>query len=252
MKKKRNKTYALNFIAFICFVLALCLIVLLRVFNHESFIRWYSKYVDTLASYEEWMLTYGSTLTSVLLILLNFLLKALLPWFPIACICVASGVLFEWYYALIINLVGMIILFTTKFYWGRRFGGGNAEKILSRYETAYEFIDESRLGSGVVLFFLRLSPCMPVNSVSCLYGSTDISYTRFIILSVIGYSYKLFSYTLIGRSVYDPASASFIVPLILLLIFSGMMLLSFSGALQLKNMINKIFFRKVGKDDKFQ
>lgn len=252
MKKKRNKTYALNFIALICFVLALALIILLRVFNHESFIRWYSKYVDTLASYEEWMLTYGATLTSVILILINFFLKAVLPWFPIACICVASGVLFEWYYALIINLAGMIILFTAKFYWGRRFGGGNAEKILSKYETAYGFIDESRLGSGAVLFFLRLVPCMPVNSVSCLYGSTDISYTRYIILSVIGYTYKLFSYTLIGRSVYDPASASFIVPLILLLIFSGMMLLSLSGALELKNMINKIFFRKVGKDDKFQ
>ncbi len=252
MKKKRNRTYALNFVAFICFVLALALIILLRVFNHESFIRWYSKYVDTLASYEEWMLTYGATLTSVILILVNFFLKAAIPWFPIACICVASGVLFEWYYALLINLSGMVILFTAKFYWGRRFGGGNAEKILSKYETAYEFIDKSRLGSGVVLFFLRLVPCMPVNSVSCLYGSTDISYLRYIIISVVGYTYKLFSYTLIGRSVYDPASASFIVPLILLLIFSGMMLLSLSGALELTNMINKLFFRKVGKDDKFQ
>lgn len=252
MKNKKSKTYALNFVAFICFVLALALIILLRVFNHESFIRWYSKYVDTLASYEEWMLTYGATVTSVLLILLNFFLKAAIPWFPIACICVASGVLFEWYYALLINFAGAVILFTSKFYWGRRFGGGNAEKILSKYETAYEFIDKSRLGSGVVLFFLRLVPCMPVNSVSSLYGSTDISYPRYIIISLIGYTYKLFSYTLIGRSVYDPASASFIVPLILLLIFSGMMLLSLSGALELTNMINKLFFRKVGKDDKFQ
>ena len=250
MKKKRNRTYALNFVAFICFVLALALIILLRVFNHESFIRWYSKYVDTLASYEEWMLTYGATLTSVILILINFFLKAAIPWFPLACICVASGVLFEWYYALLINLAGMIILFTAKFYWGRRFGGGNAEKILSKYETAYEFIDKSRLGSGAVLFFLRLVPCMPVNSVSSLYGSTDIAYWRYIIISVAGYGYKLFSYTLIGRSVYDPASASLIVPLILLLIFSGMMLLSLSGALELTNMINKLFFRKVGKDDK--
>lgn len=252
MKKKRNKTYALNFIAFICFVLALALIILLRVFNHESFIRWYSKYVDTLASYEEWMLTYGATLTSVLLILINFVLKAVIPWFPIACMCVASGVLFEWYYALLINLAGMVILFTAKFYWGRRFGGGNAEKILSKYESAYEFIDQSRLGSGAVLFFLRLAPCVPVNSVSSLYGSTDISYLRYVICSVAGYAYKLFSYTLIGRSVYDPASASFIVPLILLLIFSGMMLLSLSGALELTNMINKLFFRKVGENDKFQ
>jgi uncharacterized membrane protein YdjX (TVP38/TMEM64 family) len=252
LKKKRNRTFALNFIAFICFVLALALIILLRVFNHESFIRWYSKYVDTLASYEEWMLTYGATLTSVILILINFFLKAAIPWFPLACICVASGVLFEWYYALLINLAGMVILFTAKFYWGRRFGGGNAEKILSKYETVYEFIDKSRLGSGAVLYFLRLVPCMPVNSVSSLYGSTDIQYWRYIIISVIGYGYKLFSYTLIGRSVYNPASASFIVPLILLLIFSGMMLLSLSGALELTNMINKLFFRKVGKDDKFQ
>ena len=252
MKQKKSKTYALNFIAFICFVLALALIVLLRVFNHESFIRWYSKYVDTLASYEKWMLTYGATFTSVFLILLNFFLKAAIPWFPIACICVASGVLFEWYYALLINIAGAVILFTSKFYWGRRFGGGNAEKILSKYETAYEFIDKSRLGSGAVLFFLRLVPCVPVNSVSCLYGSTDISYPRYIILSLLGYTYKLFSYTLIGRSVYDPASASFIVPLILLLIFSGMMLLSLSGALELTSMINKLFFRKVGKNDKLQ
>ena len=252
MKKKKSKTYALNFIAFICFLLALALIILLRVFNHESFIRWYSKYVDTLASYEEWMLTYGASITSVILILVNFFLKAVIPWFPIACICVASGVLFEWYHAMLINLAGMIILFSAKFFWGRRFGGGNAEKILSKYETAYEFIEESRLGSGAVLFFLRLVPCVPVNSVSSLYGSTDITYLRYIIFSVLGYSYKLFSYTLIGRSVYDPASASFIVPLILLLIFSGMVLLSLSGALELTSMINKIFFRKVGKNDKLQ
>ena len=252
MKKRRSRTYAINTMAFVCFVLALALIILLRIFSHDSFILWYSKYVDTLASYEEWMLTYGASITTVLLILVNFFLKSAIPWFPIACICVASGVLFEWYWALLINLAGMILLFTAKFFWGRRFGGGNAEKILSKYETAYEFIDKSRLGSGVVLFFLRLVPCLPVNSVSCLYGSTDISYLRYIVLSVLGYSYKLFSYTLIGRSVYDPASASFIVPLILLLIFSGMMLLSLSGALELTNLLNKIFFRKVGKNDKLQ
>ena len=252
MKKRRSKTYAINTMAFTCFVLALAMIILLRIFSLESFTQWYSKYVDTLASYEIWMQTYGATFTSVFLILLNFFLKAVIPWFPIACMCVASGVLFEWYYALLINVAGMIILFTVKFYWGRRFGGGNAEKILSKYETAYEFIDKSRLGSGVVLFFLRLVPFMPANSVSCLYGSTDISYVRYIIISVIGCFYKLFSYTTIGRSVYDPASAWFLVPMIVLLIFSGMMLLSLSGALELKKLLNKIFFRKVGKNDKLQ
>ena len=237
MKKKKSKTYAINTMAFICFLLALALLVLLRIFSLDSFTQWYSKYVDTLAEFEVWMQTYGATFTSVFLILINFFLKAVIPWFPIACMCVASGVLFEWYYALLINIAGMIILFTVKFYWGRRFGGGNAEKILSKYETAYDFIDKSRLGSGVVLFFLRFVPCFPVNSVSTLYGSTDISYKRYLAISIIGCFYKLFSYTTIGRNVFDPASASFILPLIVLLIFSGMMLLSLSGALQLRNLI---------------
>ena len=236
MKRRKSRTYAINSMAFICFVLALALIILLRIFSNDSFTEWYSRYIDTLASYEVWMQMYGATLTSVVIILFNFFLKAAIPWFPIACMCVASGVMFEWYYALLINMIGMVILFTAKFYWGRRFGGGNAEKILSKYETAYEFIDKSRLGSGVVLFFLRFVPCFPVNSVSTLYGSTDISYSRYIIISVLGCFYKVFSYTTIGRNVFDPASASFILPMILLLIFSGMMLLSLSGALQLRKL----------------
>ena len=72
---------------------------------------------------------------------------------------------------------------------------------------------------------------MPVNSVSRLYGTTEIPYGRYMLISVLGFTYKLFSYTIIGRNVFDPASASFIVPLILLFIFSGIVLLSLSGAI---------------------
>lgn len=231
MNKNKSRSYWLNLLAFICFTLALVLIVLLRVFRNEDFVLWYNRYVDTLVSYEIWMQTYGATWISVVVILINYALKALVPWFPIACICVVSGVLFKWYWAILINLVGLAILFTIKFFWGRRFGGGNAEKILEKYDNAHHFIDSSKLGSGVVLFMLRLLPCMPVNSVSRLYGTTEIPYGRYMLISALGFTYKLFSYTIIGRNVFDPASASFIVPMILLFIFSGMVLLSLSGAI---------------------
>ena len=226
----------LNTMAFVCFLLALVLIVLLRVFRLEAFLEWYGRYNDTLLYYEIWMQTYGATWISVISILANFALKALIPWFPIPCLCVASGVLFEWYYALLINLAGMIILFTIKFFWGKKFGGGNAEKILAKYDTAHNFIDSSKLGSHLVLFLLRFMPCIPVNSVSCLYGTTYISYWSYIVISAAGFIYKLFSYTVIGRNVFDPASASFIVPFILLLIFSGMVLLFLSGAFEIRSL----------------
>ncbi len=229
----------MNTAAFFCFFAVLALIILLRVFQDERFLSWYGRYTETLDSYEIWMQAYGATWISVLFIFVNYVLKALIPWFPISCICVASAVMFKWYYALIINLLGLIILFTIKFFWGRRVDGGNAEKILAKYDNAHSFIDSGKLGSGIALFFFRLIPALPVNAVSTLYGGTDISYLRFLLISCLGFSYRLISYIIIGRNVFDPASASFIVPFILLLFFTGTVLLSLSGAITVTDIFDR-------------
>ena len=228
MARSKKAKFSLSFAAFICFLVALALTVLLRAFKDESFLGWYDTYTDTLIYYEQWMQTYGATWISALLIVFNFLLKALLPWFPISCICVVAGVLFKWYYALLINIIGMAILFTVRYFWGKRFGAGNAEKILEKYAVK-SFIDSKSLRSDVVLFGLRFAP-LPINSISTIYGTTDMPYIRYVLVSVAGFSYKIFSYTVIGRNVYDPASASFIVPLIILFVITGFILLSLGAA----------------------
>ena len=239
LKKEKGRSYAMSFAAFICLLISLILIILLRLFQIESVIEWYDKYTQTLDSFEKWMQANGATWYSVMIILANFVLKAIIPWFPISCICVASGVMFKWYYAIAINICGLTILFTIKYFWGKRLGGGNAEKILSKYDRAHKFIDNSKLGSTVVLFFLRLCPSLPINSVSQLYGTTDIGYVKYILVSLLGFSYKLFSYTLIGRSVFDPMSAKFVVPLILLFFFSGIVLLALNGVIVLTSPVFK-------------
>lgn len=229
LDKGQKRSYALNFAAFICFSLALVLVVLLRLFQFDSVVIWYNKYTETLKNFEAMIQSYGASWLSVGIIFLNFLVKAIIPWFPISCICVVSGVLFKWYYAFLINIAGLVLLFTVRFFWGRRFGGGNAEKILAKYDRAHNFIDSSRFGSSLVLFLLRLFPCLPINAVSQLYSTTGISYLKYLLVSLAGFSYKLFSYTIIGHNVYDPLSANFIVPLILLLMFSGLALLALNG-----------------------
>ncbi len=234
MNKSKKTRYSLNFAAFVCFLAALALIVLLRVFKDESFLMWYNRFTDTLMYYELWMQTYGATWISALLILANYALKALMPWFPISCICVVAGVLFKWYWAIAVNMAGIVILFTIRYFWGKHFGAGNAEKILNRYVSVKNLIDSGNLGSNVVLFSLRLSPLVPLNSVSSIYGTTDMPYVQYLAVSIFGFSYKLFSYTIIGRNVFNPASASFIVPFIILMLFSGFVLLSLSGALTVK------------------
>lgn len=234
MKSKKSASYSFSTAAFFCFLLALVLIILLRLFNTQEFLRWYNRYTDTLNNFELWIQNYGATWVSVLVILINYTIKAFIPWFPLSCICVASAVLFKWYIAVAINIAGMSIYFTAKFLWGRKHGGGNAEKILARYDKAHTFIDSSKAGSKAVLFFCRLMPGIPLGSVSTLYGSTDITLLQYLIISIAGFLYKIISYVIIGRNVFDPASAGFIAPFIPLLIFSGLVLLSVGGVVSLK------------------
>ena len=228
--KDKSWEHTLRFMSLLCFLFVLALLFLLRLFNTDSFLGWYSRYTDTLTEFEAWLENYGATPLAVVIILFNYALKAVIPWFPVSCICVASAVLFKWYYALAINLAGLAVLFILKFLWGRTNGGGNAEKLLSKYDAAYRLVDECKLGSDVVLFFSRLIPSIPINSVSCIYGTTEIPLGKFLLISELGFLPKAVSYIIIGRNVFDPASASFVVPFIPLILFSGMVFLSLGNA----------------------
>ena len=229
----------------ICFSTVLALLFLLRLFKTEQFLEWYNRYTNTLVEFELWLETHGATPLSVVLILFNYALKAVMPWFPVSCICVASAVLFKWYQALIINLVGLAILFSLKFYWGRLRGAGNAGKLLERYDWMSKAIEDKEVSSGVILFFSRLIPSMPINSVSCLYGATEMPLGRFLLISETGFLFKAISYIIIGRNVFDPASASFVVPFIPLILVSGLVFLSLGGAFE--NYKNKISKNKLSK-----
>lgn len=232
MKKSKSWSYALRVISLMCFLTVLALLVLLRIFQTDQFLHWYARYTETLSNFEIWIENYGATPLAVVIILVNYVLKAVLPWFPVSCICVASAVIFKWYDALAINIAGLTVLFTIKFFWGKHFGGGNAEKLLMKYDSVYRLVDSSGLGSGVVLFLSRLLPSIPINSVSCLYGTTDMPLWRFIIISLTGFMYKAVTYIIIGRNVFDPASASFIVPFIPHILFSGIIFLSLSSVIE--------------------
>lgn len=77
-----------------------------------------------------------------------------------------------------------------------------------------------------MLLALRLVPGFPISGVSKVYGSMKFPYWKFILLSSVGFAPKLISYTFIGTNVYDPLSPAFLVPIITLLIISGISLLS--------------------------
>ena len=96
-------------------------------------------------------------------------------------------------------------------------------------EKLKNLIQQDGSGNPALLIALRLLPGVPINGISGIYGSFDFGYGSFVALSLIGFMPKLISFTLVGGNIYDPLSAGFIVPIMLLAFFTGVSLLSVNG-----------------------
>lgn len=238
--KKKTVTKITYIVSAVCFIMAVALAILIRLLHVDSIAQWYARWTHALLSYEQSVENISDKWIAALFIETNFILKAFVPWLPISLLCFATGVIFKWYIAIPLNVAGLAMQFTIKYFWGKWRGGGNAQKLISRNESVYKVLSENnKIGSPIALFTSRFIPCMPVNAVSQIYGSYGFSYWKYLLISILGFSYKLYSYTLVGRNVFDPLATKVLLPLIPLFFISGIVLLFFSGALTITETAKK-------------
>ena len=195
----------------------------------EGLWHWYTQIKHSLAQLEEFILTIDIAWVFVCAILLLFAVKSVLPIYPTSTVCFLTGVVLPMYMAIPVNIAGFIVLLTIRYFFGRRFGAGNAWKLISKTDTLRKLIQKDGKGNSALLIALRLIPGLPVNSISGIYGSFDFGYLKFVLFSVIGFMPKIISFTFVGRNVFDPLSAGFLVPIMILLFATGISLLSVNG-----------------------
>lgn len=227
-KKEKSKKYLL-FGGLILIALSLATGALLFSLQFEELWRWYSQAQGKLTELEDYIMHIDRSLIFFGAIMLLFAVKSFFPIYPTSTVCFLTGVVLPTYFAIPVNILGFIVLITVRYFWGRRFGAGGAWKMISKTEKLRKLIQQDGKGNPALLIALRLVPIMPVNSISGIYGSFDFGYGKFVLLSVIGFLPKLISYTLVGRNVYDPLSAGFLLPIMLIAFFTGVSFLSVNG-----------------------
>lgn len=210
-------------------LLSFAVFVLLLSLEHEELWRWYAQIKRSLAELEQFILHIDIAWLFALAILLLFAVKSVIPIYPTSTICFLTGAVLPMYFSIPVNIIGFSVLLTIRYFWGKRFGAGNAWKIISKTDTLRKLIQQDGRGNSALLVALRLVPGVPVNSISGIYGSFDFGYPKFIIFSVIGFMPRLISYTFVGRNVFDPLSGSFLVPVMLILFFSGISAIFING-----------------------
>gem|GEM_PF-66962 len=210
----------------------------------------YLNFKQRMIELEESIAHFGNIGYMIVAILLLFALKSVITLVPISATCILSGFLFPFYLALIINVIGISILMSIKYYWGKKLGGGNISKFVKRYPTVLEILEHNGSGNPWILFVFRLVPSFPVNSISQLYGSMNFNFRNYLLISIAGFSLKLISFTIIGSNVYDPLSSAFIVPIIIILFISGISMLLVNGIISITTKHTADKYKETDKNKK--
>lgn len=227
MRKKTSEK--LNFMAALScalILLALAIFVLLTFFKLPNLRLIYENYQTYLTDLELKIAALDRKWIIILSILVLFVIKGFLPLplLPISCVCVISGMVFSTAVSFLINIGGLVLLFSLRYFVGTK-RKTLPYKILKNYDDIWKILEHNGNGNPWLLFFCRLIPLFPINTVSNIYGSMRYNFKKYLIISIAGFMPKIVSYLIIGRNAFNPFSASFLIPVMISSLLSGVGLL---------------------------
>ena len=225
VRKEKTISRILLVSAVTSFVVAVALTVILFLLQIDSVREKYDQYLYILQEFEMRVAALQSRPLILIVIFLLFLLRSLSMMYPYPMIFIITAMVFPPYQSFLINVLGMVFTFAFRYYTGYEMGEGTINFALKKYPAILEAMEEDGKGNPIILLALRMVPSLPINTISHFYGSLEYSFPKYMLLSVGAYIPKLVSYSFIGENVYDPFSADFFVPMIVLLVFTGICLL---------------------------
>lgn len=213
----------------VCLALSILMFILLFSLRYDKLWFWYDPIQQKLGELEEYIMSIDSTGLFIGAIVLLFVIKTVFPIYMTSTVCFITAAVLPVYLSIPVNILGITVLLTIRYFFGKRFGAGNAWKVIIKNENLRRLIQRDGKGNEWLLVALRGVPSIPVNTVSGIYGSFDFGYFKFIAYSLLGFFPRILFYTLAGRNIYNPLSAAFLAPIIILLFITGISVLSFNG-----------------------
>ena len=236
-RKKRKHDY-ISFLGKLLIASSVLLVILFRIFQLEEVRSWYYGYRHILLDIQYVITHFDDKLRVIIIILLLYFLKSVLPVpiFPVSFVCAATGLVFEMPYSVLIDVLGLCIMFSVKYFINRNGTGGLTKKLIKRYDIVWEILEHEGEGNPWLLVLFRAIPSFPINTVSGIYGNLKFNYFSYLFLSVTAFMPKAVSYTFIGQNVLEPMSSKFILPIAVWLFLSGAVMLSMNKLAEFINL----------------
>lgn len=228
---KQQKRHQTNLISTVILLIMAALLVFLSIvlYNHTRLEVRFDTLISWLEQIDDAIVQLDSTVEIMICIFALYIAKCQLP-IPMGFLCVISGIVFPMTQAVVINIIFCSFFFTVKYVEGKFIGGGWTGMILGIKQLHFvrDWIQFKGTGNPYVLFVSRLVPSIPLGMVSKYYGSMRYDFVYYTLLSLLGFAPRLFIYTKIGSTIYNPFSVQFIVLLMIIVAFTGISIITFN------------------------
>ena len=140
-KRDHSVIKLLQIASAISFILSVVFIILLILSRNSDIQLWYSRYLEYLASAEYKVEHMSEKFSVFLIVIFLYAFKAVFPiyLYPVSALCAVTSAVFPPYFSIPINLLGLSVLYSIKYFWGTRTFSKKAKQcVISLNVTAGE------------------------------------------------------------------------------------------------------------------
>ena len=230
--KLKRRHSLVNLIGLLLLVISGLLVALMFYINSPQLQDVYRIYLDRLHDVEGFVLDLRDVRMIILVVFLLYIVKSVLSFIPLWLMILISGAVLPMHISFAVNIAGMVVLVSIRYWWGRRLGGGQLERLLGLNRDIRSFLEGDSKGKPWLLFLFRVVPSFPLNPVSQIYGVMGFDFLDYILISLLGFLPSLIMYTIVGTNAYRPLSIPFLIPLIIIFTLSGISVIGINLVLQ--------------------
>lgn len=147
-------------------------------------------------------------LTAVILLFL-FAVKSTLVFIPIMIPQILVGHLYTRDIAILLNLLGLMIVMTIPYWFGKQLGSPKVEHMLQKYPKIQILLNAQEDNQMAFSFMLRACSVPPPDIVTMYLGATGMPFTTNLVGGVLGCFPGMVLTTFLGSNIRNPASPAF-------------------------------------------
>ena len=144
-----------------------------------------------------------------------FTLKNVFVVIPLVALYIACGLLFGAVWGIVVAYIGLACEISIGFMIGKKLGKERIESLIEKRPKAGAFFGMLTDNPKTSCFIDRLIPLpIPVDLVSMFFGASEIPFGSHLLFSLLGLTSGMLPYVIAGKSITNPLSAEFIVPVV--------------------------------------